>query len=902
MDFKNLFVVVFVSVFVSMFFLHSSSAFLINGDLLKIEVLDDGKINFLYNNVDEIYQNDCGIAIKFFAGDQNKSYGHNGSEMSSLGSGFEVLSKDDNTGSITLKAGNLTINQRIIYACGMDFFTVEWSITNFADESVYSLSFFHGADMAVAGTDYFDDGIYNPNNKALYAKDSGYTVGLVPLPDFTPDEFEIDSYRNVWNHIIEGSLRNKTSYYGDTGIAFGWRKNELKQGESWNIRVNWKFNEDNEIPEINYGVNPRINFADENFNINANASEFVFWQIKIINESSTLFYFNFSGNNISLNWSYSETGNFTVGIIATDKAGNAKAVNESIKIITKQQLFLNVTNSLNNSITNNKTMVVEGITNAKNVSINGFFVSVSNGIFSLALNLTEGNNTLNVVAVDNFGNINTTTLNVILDTSILLILIEPLNNTITNNKTILIKGISEVNANVSINGNYIPSNNENFSFLFNLSEGDNNMNITSKDAIGNVNSTLLNIILDTGIPLNVILPENNSITNNRTILIKGITKSNANISVNENYFMAINGSFSFVLNLTEGDNSINILARDYLGNTNSTTLNVILDTCIPLTILGPLNNTITNNRTILIKGITKSNANISINENFTASVINGNFSFALTLTEESNNINITTRDYLGNINTTTLKVTLDTKAPEIKWINYSNSIKIYKTFRFALNITDNINLTYVSAKMMLGSITENLSVYFVNEYYVIDVEPTRTGDWILNVKACDGVGNCNESNHGFYAYLESSGDTTSTNPSTIPAVQPAIQNVTNETQEKETIVKILNNEGYTFGLAKFNTTENTSSYTPRNELWFINGTIRYSNNETFNGSVEIEFIGQTEIEGKNITFEVKNGNVNKEIEKTLENASSHAKESYVVSSEELNDHGNIIKIKENISK
>ncbi|MDI6730499.1 MAG: hypothetical protein QMD06_03020 [Candidatus Altarchaeum sp.] len=390
-------------------------------------------------------------------------------------------------------------------------------------------------------------------------------------------------------------------------------------------------------------------------------------------------------------------------------------------------------------------------------------------------------------------------------------------------------------------------------------------------------------------------------------MIKGNTKNNANVSINGNSMIVSNGNFSFYFNLNEGNNTINITARDYLGNINLTRLNVILDTKIPLTILEPLNNTITNNRTILIKGNTKNNANVSINGNFTISTINGNFSFYLNLNEENNILNITARDYLGNTNSAILSVILDIEAPKIIWINYSNTIKIYKTFRFALNITDNINLTYVSANTKLDDITENVFMYYVDGYYIINIEPTRTGDCILNIKACDSVGNCNESGFGFYAYRETSEDTTpthstTTSPTTQPPVQVAIQNITNETKGKEVIVKILNSEGYTLGLAKFNTTENIFSYTPRDELWFINGTIIYPNNKTFNGSVEIEFINRIEIEEKNITFEVKNGNPNSEVRKTLENVSSQVKENYVVPSEELHNEGNIIKTKANISE
>ncbi len=175
-----------------------------------------------------------------------------------------------------------------------------------------------------------------------------------------------------------------------------------------------------------------------------------------------------------------------------------------------------------------------------------------------------------------------------------------------------------------------------------------------------------------------------------------------------------------------------------------------------LNVTFPLNNSLTNNRTIIIKGLTNG-TNVSINKdsnNFTAIVVNGTFLFPLNLTEGENVINIAAYGKYRFQNLTALRIFLDTIPPEIRWINYSNSIRIYKTFRFALNITDNVNLTYVSANMVLDDITENLFIYFVDGNYVVNVEPTRTGDWILKIKACDSAGNCNESSFSYYAYQE----------------------------------------------------------------------------------------------------------------------------------------------------
>ena len=83
---------------------------------------------------------------------------------------------------------------------------------------------------------------------------------------------------------------------------------------------------------------------------------------------------------------------------------------------------MNLTSPANNLVTNNKTLTVSGTTNDATsspvtVKVNGTAVIVgTNGAFSTTFTLTEGTNTITVVATDTAGKSSTVTRTVTLDT------------------------------------------------------------------------------------------------------------------------------------------------------------------------------------------------------------------------------------------------------------------------------------------------------------------------------------------------------------------------------------------------------------------------------------------------------------------------------------------------------
>ena len=115
-------------------------------------------------------------------------------------------------------------------------------------------------------------------------------------------------------------------------------------------------------------------------------------------------------------------GSHTIKIDATDNDGNAATTKSLTFKIDTVPPTLNLTSPANNLVTSNKTLTVSGTTNDITsspvvVKVNGTAVTVgTNGAFSTTVTLTEGSNTITVVATDTAGKSSTVTRTVTLDT------------------------------------------------------------------------------------------------------------------------------------------------------------------------------------------------------------------------------------------------------------------------------------------------------------------------------------------------------------------------------------------------------------------------------------------------------------------------------------------------------
>ena len=247
----------------------------------------------------------------------------------------------------------------------------------------------------------------------------------------------------------------------------------------------------------------------------------------------------------------------------------------------------------------------------------------------------------------------------------------------TNVSPQTLSGTKESNTSIWINGIEVISINSDiaWSHPYSLSEGTNNISITSRDATGNESlSITTNIILDTISPM---VPTLNSIispTNISAQILGGTKEVDTSIWINGIEAVPLDSStkWSYPLTLIEGENNISITSCDAVGNestavNNSITLDTILPTAPTLhNIISP-----TNIYTQLLSGHKEINSSIWVNG---VEVIPVNFettwSYDFELTEGENSISIISKDTIGNesdeINTT---IILDVSAPVIPSID-----------------------------------------------------------------------------------------------------------------------------------------------------------------------------------------------------------------------------------------
>ncbi|MEW5760054.1 MAG: hypothetical protein AB1779_04750 [Candidatus Thermoplasmatota archaeon] len=301
--------------------------------------------------------------------------------------------------------------------------------------------------------------------------------------------------------------------------------------------------------------------------------------------------------------------------------------------------------------TNKKYINVSGVSEAgADITINGMDVDMSYDNFTATIPLIEGENIIIVEAKDLAGNINRTTLIVILDTSIpFLEVTEPVNGTYTNKSEIYINGTIDEKAFMKINGVDVNVFYNNFSYKINLAEGSNAINIYTYDKAGNENSLTIYVFLDTKEPSLEIksLPE---LTNKKEIKIEGEAKdeNDVDVYINDTKIGVEKGNFSKTILLKEGENNITIYAIDKAGNINKTEKKIILDTIPPIIeIIEPKINK-TNENKINIRGKTEKDAKIYINEVDVKVDENGYFSYTINLSKGKNKIKINAIDLAGN--------------------------------------------------------------------------------------------------------------------------------------------------------------------------------------------------------------------------------------------------------------
>lgn len=124
-----------------------------------------------------------------------------------------------------------------------------------------------------------------------------------------------------------------------------------------------------------------------------------------------------------------------------------------------------------------------------------------------------------------------------------------------------------------------------------LSDGSNSISLQVTDNDGNVSDeATVSFIISTAAPtLNVSTPTENLLTNSNQVTVSGTAAAGSDavtlseVTVNgEAVSVGEGGAFSKEITLTEGANTITVIAKDSLGKTTTVTRHVTLDTKAPI--------------------------------------------------------------------------------------------------------------------------------------------------------------------------------------------------------------------------------------------------------------------------------------------------------------------------------
>lgn len=191
------------------------------------------------------------------------------------------------------------------------------------------------------------------------------------------------------------------------------------------------------------------------------------------------------------------------------------------------------------------------------------------GRFNYPLKLTDGNNSIDIQAIDPAGNIARIQRSIALVTEPPdITILRPLDNEWTNQQMVIIEGSTRPDATLTINQQNIRVDQDgNFRHELILNQGDNALHFVATDAIGNIANLDRVVHLKTGaMPIQVNV-EDGAVIGDASLQLTGKVEPGSMVTVN-GVAVPVNafGDFQTTTALTNGDNTIAIEARDLAGN------------------------------------------------------------------------------------------------------------------------------------------------------------------------------------------------------------------------------------------------------------------------------------------------------------------------------------------------
>ncbi|GAB4535618.1 MAG: hypothetical protein Kow0063_20090 [Anaerolineae bacterium] len=208
-------------------------------------------------------------------------------------------------------------------------------------------------------------------------------------------------------------------------------------------------------------------------------------------------------------------------------------------------------------------------------------VSVDNqGRFSFQYRLVEGDNQIEVRAIDPAGNSTRLTRDVTLVTTPPDVLVAtPQDGEWTNQPLVTVSGQAPPGTQLKINDQPVGVEPDgSFQYELFLEEGDNLIQVAATDDVGNLTTQERLVHLKTTPPLLTLNLEEGSTVGDATLQVTGRTDAGATVTVNGQVVpVGALGDFQVMLNLFQGDNLIQAEARDQAGNVTKLTRRIRYD-------------------------------------------------------------------------------------------------------------------------------------------------------------------------------------------------------------------------------------------------------------------------------------------------------------------------------------
>jgi hypothetical protein len=191
--------------------------------------------------------------------------------------------------------------------------------------------------------------------------------------------------------------------------------------------------------------------------------------------------------------------------------------------------------------------------------------------------------------------------------------------------------------------------------------------VEAMDAAGNTATVTTNTTLDTFPPVLVLTaPADSLLTRDGSVTVRGIVERGATFTISGTVVVPdADGSFSKVVDLIQGKNTITVVATDDAGNRNVQVRTVTMDNMPPaVTILEPKDGSKVTTSQVLVRISADPDAKLYLNGRMLPT--KGAVNRTVLLEEGPNLILVKAVDPAGNEGTASVNVILDTRAPTLE--------------------------------------------------------------------------------------------------------------------------------------------------------------------------------------------------------------------------------------------